>query len=236
MSRHRLALLSAVLVLPLLTGASAAVAREDDSPARQDYAGADHNQTDNRLAWMSTGTGIFTVDAAAGTVRYRGCETDTGRVDDPDMLVRHGVASGTVVSGGTRYRYAIPLRGRERGTVTISGPDAPTRRRSGEVVTDPQPPTDARRARNLQPLIGVLDDVVAKRTQSRWSHRPRPVRSLRRRPGRRQRGLPSEGSQCHQVVDPGRTAASHRLRPGEVHRRRPGGTVRCGRWHWRTAA
>ena len=63
----------AAAILPIVAGVPA--------PALADGHAAAPPRT--RLAWLATGTGIFSVDASARMVRYRGCDADTGRILDP---------------------------------------------------------------------------------------------------------------------------------------------------------
>ncbi len=157
MLRRRLAvLLMAVLVVAALSGAAA---RPDPAMTSVDSKAAPSND----LAWMSTGDGIFSVDAGDRTVRFRGCDTDTGRVADPDMRIRHGVASGKVIVDDVRYRYRIPLEGRRVGAVQISRQDEEPNTVTGEVVTEPQPPTDTDLATDLEPLTAGPDEPARDR-------------------------------------------------------------------------
>ncbi|MFC3504638.1 serine hydrolase [Micromonospora krabiensis] len=112
------------------------------------------------LAWMAFPGGVFSVDSVARTVRYRACDGDTGRVDDPGMRVRGRVASGEVTVDGTTYAYGIPLVGRTRGLLEVTRPGEEPEGLVGEVVTEPQPPTDPAAGRRLLPLTGELSQVV----------------------------------------------------------------------------
>jgi beta-lactamase class A len=118
-----------------------------------------------------SGSGIFSVDAAARTVRYRGCDGDTGRVDDPGMEITDGVATGKVTVDGTKYRYRVPLEGRTEGVLEVSRPHqesshvagrkiAETEVLTGEVVTNPQPPADPDPAQRLDPLTERLQAII----------------------------------------------------------------------------
>ncbi|SCL29712.1 beta-lactamase class A [Micromonospora rhizosphaerae] len=111
--------------------------------------------------------GVFSVDTAERTVRYRACDGDTGRVADPRMRVAGGTATGQVTAGGTTYAYRVPLVGRTQGVVEVSRPHRQPDRRIGEVVTDPQPPTDPAAGRRLSPLTGQLARVAATATNNR---------------------------------------------------------------------
>ncbi|MEV4479106.1 serine hydrolase [Micromonospora coxensis] len=113
------------------------------------------------MAWLAFPGGVFSVDAAARTVRYRACDGDTGRVADPGMRVTAGSASGRLTIGGTTYRYDVPLVGRSRGLLMVFPPHARFDWHVGEVVTDPMPPTDPAAGRALLPLTGRLASVVA---------------------------------------------------------------------------
>lgn len=112
------------------------------------------------LAWLAVPGGVFSVDTAARTVRYRGCAGDTGRIPDPGMRVARRVASGEVTVGATTYAYDIPLVGRVPGVVEVFRPGARPAALVGAVVTDPQPPTDPAAGRRLLPLTGQLARVV----------------------------------------------------------------------------
>ncbi|MER7459990.1 serine hydrolase [Micromonospora sp. NPDC126480] len=113
------------------------------------------------LAWLAFAGGVFSVDAAARTVRYRACDGDTGRVADPDLRVRGGVARGRVTVDGTTYAYEVPLTGRSRGFLAVFPPAGRPDGHLGTVVTDPMPPTDPAAGRPLLPLTGQLAEVVA---------------------------------------------------------------------------
>jgi hypothetical protein len=63
----------------------------------------------NTLAWLSAGSGIFSVDGGARTVRYRGCDGDTGRVVDQSMKVTLGVATGRVKVADKTYAGVVAL-------------------------------------------------------------------------------------------------------------------------------
>ena len=108
-----------------------------------------------RLVWMPTGDGIFSVDADARTVRYRSCSVDTGRVYNPGMRVSGGLASGRITFEGTAYRYQVPLVGRRTGTLEIG-----RRSLTGTTVTSPQPPANPALGRQLRPLTGRLRAIV----------------------------------------------------------------------------
>ncbi|NJP32013.1 serine hydrolase [Micromonospora thermarum] len=112
------------------------------------------------LAWLAFAGGVFSVDAAARTVRYRACDGDTGRVADPGMRVRDGVARGRVTVAGTTYAYDIPLTGRSRGFLAVFPPTGRPDGHLGTVVTDPMPPTDPVAGRRLLPLTGQLAAIV----------------------------------------------------------------------------
>jgi hypothetical protein len=118
-------------------------------------------------AWLAFLGGVFTVDTDDRTVRYRACDGDTGRVADPRMRVADGTAAGLVTAGGTTYAYRVPLVGRTQGVVEVSRPRRQPDRLVGEVVTDPQPPTDPAAGRRLSPLTGHLSRVVAAATDNR---------------------------------------------------------------------
>jgi beta-lactamase class A len=109
---------------------------------------------------VSLGSAIFSVDATARTVRYRGCAADTGRVTDRRMKVTSGVATGRVAVDGTTYTYEVPLEGRTEGMVEVHRPHRRPEVLTGEVVTNPQPATDPERAAELDPLTGRLRQVV----------------------------------------------------------------------------
>ncbi len=104
---------------------------------------------------MPAGDGIFSVDAAARTVRYRSCSADTGRVYNPGMRVAGGVASGRISYEGLVYRFRVPLVGRSTGTLEIG-----RRRLTGPTVTSPQPPTSPALGRRLRPLTDRLRAIV----------------------------------------------------------------------------
>ncbi|WP_157746586.1 serine hydrolase [Micromonospora inositola] len=108
----------------------------------------------------------MSVDTGHRTVRYRACDGDTGRVADPRMRVAGGTASGVVTAGGTTYAYRVPLAGRTRGVVEVLRRHRQPDRLVGEVVTDPQPPTDSA-GRRLPPLTGQLARVAAGTTNNR---------------------------------------------------------------------
>ncbi|MEU4676305.1 serine hydrolase [Micromonospora sp. NPDC023737] len=112
------------------------------------------------LAWLAFPGGVFSVDSETRTVRYRACDGDTGRIADPDMRVRGRVASGEVTVDGTTYAYDVPLVGRSRGIVVVTRPEAGPDGLVGEVVTEPQPPSDPAAGRRLLPLTGQLQQVV----------------------------------------------------------------------------
>ncbi len=114
----------------------------------------------NALAWMAFGSGIFSVDTTARTVRYRACDGDTGRVADPDMTVTDDSAAGQVTVDGTTYTFDLPLVGRTRGIVEVDRPDQQPDTLIGDVVTDPQPPIDTEQAADLLPLTPELQQVV----------------------------------------------------------------------------
>jgi len=170
MSRIRLAgLIAAALAFPLIVGSSA-LARADPRTASTDTASTDTEVAVDAepatLAWMSTssaegsGSGIFSVDASARTVRYRGCDGDTGRVDDPGMEITDGVATGRVTVDGTKYRYRVPLEGRTEGVLKVSRPHQQTEVLTGQVVTNPQPPADPDPAQRLDPLTERLQAII----------------------------------------------------------------------------
>ncbi|HEX2772084.1 MAG TPA: serine hydrolase [Micromonosporaceae bacterium] len=117
--------------------------------------------------WLAFPGGVFSVDTVDRTVRYRTCDGDTGRVADPRMQVAGGTATGQVSAGGTTYAYRVPLVGRTQGLVEVFHPPRQPDRLVGEVVTDPQPPTDPAAGRQLLPLTGQLDRVVAAATDNR---------------------------------------------------------------------
>ncbi|MBQ0894484.1 serine hydrolase [Micromonospora sp. U56] len=118
-------------------------------------------------AWLAFPSGVFSVDTAGRTVRYRACDGDTGRIADPRMRVAGGTASGLVTAAGRTYTYRVPLVGRTRGFVEVVRPRQQPHRLVGEVVTDPQPPTDPAAGRRLSPLTGQLARVVAAATDNR---------------------------------------------------------------------
>jgi beta-lactamase class A len=162
MFRHRLAVLATVPLLLIAGSPPAAFA--DGAPA--DTAPADGTAfvdgavPGTTLAWVSLHSAIFSVDTAARTVRYRGCDGDTGRVTDQRMRVSSGVATGRVTVGGTTYTYRVPLAGRTRGVVEVSRPQHRPQVLTGEVVTNPQPATDPARAAELDPLTERLRQIV----------------------------------------------------------------------------
>ncbi|WP_346117028.1 serine hydrolase [Micromonospora coerulea] len=122
--------------------------------------------TGSAAAWLAFSGGVFSVDAVDRTVRYRGCDGDTGRVADPRMRVGGGTATGKVTAGGTTYAYRVPLAGRSRGVVEVFRQHRQPDRRVGEVVTNPQPPTDPAAGGRLSPLTGQLARVVAAATDN----------------------------------------------------------------------
>ncbi|MEV4537804.1 serine hydrolase [Asanoa sp. NPDC049518] len=116
-------------------------------------ASASSRPTD--LVWMPAGDGIFSVDAASRTVRYRSCSVDTGRVYNPTMRVAGGFASGRITYEGTAYRFRVPLVGRSTGFLEIG-----RRSLSGPTVTSPQPPVSPALGRRLRPLTSKLQAIV----------------------------------------------------------------------------
>ncbi|MGS2616393.1 serine hydrolase [Micromonospora sp. LZ34] len=159
-SRHARRALSALVALALL-GPVAPAAADGGGPAAPPAA---PQAPAAALAWLAFPGGVFSVDTVARTVRYRACDGDTGRVADPDMRVARRVASGEVTVGGTTYVYDIPLVGRIPGVVEVVRPGTRPAALVGEVVTDPQPPTDPVAGRRLLPLTGRLARVVAEST------------------------------------------------------------------------
>ncbi|MET7965408.1 serine hydrolase [Micromonospora sp. NPDC005305] len=113
------------------------------------------------LVWLAFPGGVFSVDAAARTVRYRACDGDTGRVVDPGMWVDGRSAHGRLTVRGTTYRYDVPLVGRAPGELVVVPPDGPPRRHPGEVVSNPLPPTDPVAGRAFLPLTRPLQRIVA---------------------------------------------------------------------------
>ncbi|MFI7606691.1 serine hydrolase [Micromonospora sp. NPDC049366] len=147
--------IAAGLALALLAPAPAAADGGDAEPG----SGSERPPA-STLAWMAFPGGVFSVDSAARTVRYRACDGDTGRIDDPGMRVRGRVASGEVTVDDTTYAYDIPLVGRTRGLLEVTRPGEEPEGLVGEVVTEPQPPTDPVAGRRLLPLTGELRQVV----------------------------------------------------------------------------
>ncbi|WP_446215219.1 serine hydrolase [Micromonospora sp. IBHARD004] len=126
------------------------------------------------------------MDTVDRTVRYRACDGDSGRVADPRMRVGDGTAAGVVTAGGTTYAYRVPLAGRTRGVVEVLRRHRQPDRLVGEVVTDPQPPTDPAAGRRLSPLAGQLSGGVAAATNNRAGV---AVRDLSGRYGHQQIGV-----------------------------------------------
>ncbi|MGK5738546.1 serine hydrolase [Micromonospora sp. URMC 103] len=148
-------LVAAGLALTLLPGEPAVADGGGPGPASESW-----RPPASALAWLAVPGGAFSVDSEARTVRYRACDGDTGRVPDPDMRVDGRVASGEVTVGDTTYAYDVPLVGRSRGIVEVTRPDAEPVGLVGDVVTEPQPPTDPVAGRRLLPLTGQLRQVV----------------------------------------------------------------------------
>lgn len=165
MLRHTLAVLAAAsLVLPFVAVQVFNAPDRPGSTSADAAAPVDGGQEltadDSALAWISTGSGIFSVDAEARTVRYLDCDDDTGRVTDPGMKVSSGVAVGAVTVDGMTYRYRIPLHGRSRGALTLHRALDEDTKITGNVVTIPMPPTSADRADLWEPLAKDLQAVI----------------------------------------------------------------------------
>ncbi|MER7889250.1 serine hydrolase [Micromonospora sp. NPDC094482] len=146
-----------------LAAAGVALALLAAGPAAADGGGpepAAPRPAASTLAWLAFPGGVFSVDSETRTVRYRACDGDTGRVADPEMRVDGRLASGEVTVDGTTYAYDVPLVGRTRGIVEVTRPDAEPQGLVGDVVTEPQPPTDPIAGRRLLPLAGQLQQVV----------------------------------------------------------------------------
>ncbi|MEV4200279.1 serine hydrolase [Micromonospora globbae] len=147
-----------------LTAAGLALALLPTGAAAADGGGPEARPESERrastLAWLAFPGGVLSVDSETRTVRYRACDGDTGRVPDPDMRVTRGVASGEVTVDDVTYAYDVPLVGRTRGIVEVTRPGDEPEGLVGEVVTEPQPPTDPVAGRRLLPLAGQLHQVV----------------------------------------------------------------------------
>ncbi|MFC0508222.1 serine hydrolase [Micromonospora costi] len=149
------------VLLTRLVATGLALALLPSGPALADGGGPEPQRPPaSTLAWLAVPGGAFSVDSGTRTVRYRACDGDTGRVADPDMRVDGRVASGEVTVDDTTYAYDVPLVGRTRGIVEVTRPDAEPVGLVGDVVTEPQPPTDPVAGRRLLPLTGQLRQVV----------------------------------------------------------------------------
>ncbi|MBF9133626.1 serine hydrolase [Plantactinospora sp. S1510] len=154
LSRHLVALTGAIV---LTAGTAPAVAADDATGAG--VARSDGATGPARSAWLSIGSGIFSVDIAAGTVRYRACSGDTGRLDDPEMAVLDEVVTGRVRVAGTTYRYELPLNNQADGVVTIDRGHGAAVVGKAPVVVSPQPAPLAGRE-PLGPLTVPLRQIV----------------------------------------------------------------------------
>lgn len=135
--RSSLTAAAAVLALPLTLAPPALAAPPAPPP----------------VAWIAQDGTTVTVDTAASAVRVRGCDVDTGWVEDPAMRTT-GLVSGAVATDAGTLRYRLPVRGRAAGVATV-GPQ----RVRGDVVTG-TPDLIPGQAARLEELRGTLTSII----------------------------------------------------------------------------